>query len=161
MAIAIADFQETVIPTAADAELARESGLQLCHFLGKHPLNNDSSHLRLRLQADNEPEEVMTIPVSAFRLLADILGQMARGNAVTLIPVNAELTTQQAADILNVSRPFLIKLIEDGQIPYRKVGTHRRIRFEDLMVYKRDIDNKRRDVLGDLVNEAQELNMGY
>jgi len=161
MAIAIADFQETVIPTAADAELARESGLQLCHFLGKHPLNNDSSHLRLRLQADNEPEEVMTIPVSAFRLLADILGQMARGNAVTLIPVNAELTTQQAADILNVSRPFLIKLIEDGQIPYRKVGTHRRIRFEDLMVYKRDIDNKRRDVLADLVNEAQELNMGY
>jgi excisionase family DNA binding protein len=161
MAIAIADFQETVIPTAADAELARESGLQLCHFLGKHPLNNDSSHLRLRLQADNEPEEVMTIPVSAFRLLADILVQMARGNAVTLIPVNAELTTQQAADILNVSRPFLIKLIEDGQIPYRKVGTHRRIRFEDLMVYKRDIDNKRRDVLADLVSEAQELNMGY
>jgi excisionase family DNA binding protein len=161
MAIAIADFQETIIPTAADAELARESGLQLCHFLGKHPLNNDSSHLRLRLQADNEPEEVMTIPVSAFRLLADILVQMARGNAVTLIPVNAELTTQQAADILNVSRPFLIKLIEDGQIPYRKVGTHRRIRFEDLMVYKRDIDNKRRDVLADLVSEAQELNMGY
>ena len=161
MAIAIADFQETVIPTAADAELARESGLQLCHFLGKHPLNNDSSHLRLRLQANNEPEEVMTIPVSAFRLLADILAQMARGNAVTLIPVNAELTTQQAADILNVSRPFLIKLIEDGQIPYRKVGTHRRIRFEDLMVYKRDIDNKRRDVLADLVSEAQELNMGY
>ena len=161
MAIAIADFQETVIPTAADAELARESGLQLCHFLGKHPLNNDSSHLRLRLQANNEPEEVMTIPVSAFRLLADILAQMARGNAVTLIPVNAELTTQQAADILNISRPFLIKLIEDGQIPYRKVGTHRRIRFEDLMVYKRDIDNKRRDVLADLVSEAQELNMGY
>lgn len=161
MAIAIADFQETVIPTAADAELARESGLQLCHFLGKHPLGKDFSHLRLRLQADNEPEEVMTIPVSAFRLLADILAQMARGNAVTLIPVNAELTTQQAADILNVSRPFLIKLIEDGQIPYRKVGTHRRIRFEDLMVYKRDIDNKRRDVLADLVSEAQELDMGY
>lgn len=161
MAIAIADFQETVIPTAADAELARESGLQLCHFLGKHPLDKDFSHLRLRLQADNEPEEVMTIPVSAFRLLADILAQMARGNAVTLIPVNAELTTQQAADILNVSRPFLIKLIEDGQIPYRKVGTHRRIQFEDLMVYKRDIDNKRRDVLADLVSEAQELDMGY
>jgi excisionase family DNA binding protein len=161
MAIAIADFQETVIPTAADTELARESGLQLCHFLGKHPLDQDFSHLKLRLQADNEPEEVMTIPVSAFRLLADILEQMARGNAVTLIPVNAELTTQQAAGILNVSRPFLIKLIEDGQIPYRKVGTHRRIRFEDLMVYKRDIDNKRRAVLADLVSEAQELDMGY
>jgi len=161
MAIAIADFQETVIPTAADTELARESGLQLCHFLGKHPLDKDLSNLRLRLQADNEPEEVMTIPISAFRLLADILEQMARGNAITLIPVNAELTTQQAADILNVSRPFLIKLIEDGQIPYRKVGTHRRIRFEDLMVYKRDIDNKRRDVLADLVSEAQELDMGY
>ena len=161
MAIAIADFQETVIPTAADTELARESGLQLCHFLGKHPLDKDLSNLRLRLQADNEPEEVMTIPISAFRLLADILEQMARGNAVTLIPINAEFTTQQAADILNVSRPFLIKVIEDGQIPYRKVGTHRRFRFEDLMVYKRDIDNKRRAVLADLVSEAQELDMGY
>lgn len=136
MAIGIADFQETIAPSAADTELARESSRQLSRLLGKHPIGRQIPDFRLRVQADDEPEEVVVIPVSAFRLLADILTQMARGNAVTLMPVHAELTTQQAADILNVSRPFLISLIENDKIPYRKVGTHRRISFDDLMAYK-------------------------
>jgi excisionase family DNA binding protein len=161
MAIGIVDFQETIAPTAADTELARESSRQLSRLLGRHP---DGSHLadfRLRVQADNEPEEVVVIPMSAFRLLTDILAQMARGNAITLMPIHAELTTQQAADILNVSRPFLVGLIDDGKIPSRKVGTHRRVRFEDVMAYKHDIDQQRIYTLEELAREAQELDLGY
>jgi excisionase family DNA binding protein len=157
----IVDFQETIAPTLADTELARVSSRQLSGFLGRHPAGSQFPDLKLRVQADDEPEEVVVIPMSAFRLLTDILTQMARGNAVTLIPVHAELTTQQAADLLNVSRPFLIGLIDDGKIPYRKVGTHRRIRFEDLMAYKQDIDQKRLQALEELAREAQELDMGY
>lgn len=78
-----------------------------------------------------------------------------------LIPIHAELTTQEAADILNVSRPFLIKLIESSEIPCRKVGRHRRIRFEDLMNYKQQIDSARMQALDELASQAQELNMGY
>ena len=86
---------------------------------------------------------------------------MVSGNGVTLIPVHAELTTQHAVDILNVSRPFLISLIDDGKIPYRKVGTDRRIRFDELMAYKREIDRQRLHTLSEFVSEAQHLNMGY
>jgi excisionase family DNA binding protein len=162
MAIGIADFQEIIAPTAAETEIARESSRQLSRLLCKqHDTGKSISNVQLHLQAESEPEEVVIIPASAFRLLTDILTQMAHGNAVTLMPVHAELTTQQAADILNVSRPFLISLIDNGKIPYRKVGTHRRIRFEDLMTYKQNIDKKRLQDLEKLTREAQELDMGY
>ncbi|MEA5417595.1 helix-turn-helix domain-containing protein [Spirulina sp. CCNP1310] len=161
MATGMADFQETIAPTAADIELARESSRQLSRFLGKHSIGNPLPDFKLRIQVDNGPEEVVAIPLSAFRFLTDILVQMSRGNAVTLMPVQAELTTQQAADLLNVSRPFLIGLIDNGKIPCRKVGTHRRIRFDDLMAYKHDIDQKRLQTLEELTGEAQALDLGY
>jgi excisionase family DNA binding protein len=94
-------------------------------------------------------------------LLLDILGAMASGQGVTLISEDAELTTVQAADMLRVSRPFFIKLLEAGQIPYRKVGKHRRIRMEDVMNYKQAIDQQREAVLDQLVADAQEQEMGY
>jgi excisionase family DNA binding protein len=158
----IAEFQATFVPTAADTELARDSSRQLSKLLGRqHDVGKQLSDFQLSVQTADEPEEVVVIPVSALRLLTDILTHMARGNAITLIPVHAELTTQQAADLLNVSRPFLVGLIDDGKIPYRKVGTHRRIRFEDLMAYKQDIDQKRLQAIEELTREAQELDMGY
>lgn len=150
------DFPETVAPSEDDSRLAEESSRRLTKFLGKQ-----RKGFRLRVQADDEPEETIAIPTSAFRLLNDILAEMAKGNAVTLIPVHAELTTQQAADILNVSRPFLVRLVEEGRIPCRKVGTHRRIRFQDLLQYKRQIDRDRTKALEELAAQAQELNMGY
>jgi excisionase family DNA binding protein len=91
----------------------------------------------------------------------DILEAMAAGRGITLIPENAELTTVQAADVLNVSRPFLIKLLEEKALPCRKVGAHRRIRMEDVMAYKARIDADREAVLDQLVAEAQEQDMGY
>ena len=86
---------------------------------------------------------------------------MASGQGITIIPEDAELTTVQAADILHVSRPFLIKLLDEGQIPYRRVGKHRRIRMEDVMNYKWAIDQQREAVLDQLVADAQEQDMGY
>lgn len=106
-------------------------------------------------------DEDAIVPKAAFELLLEILGQMANGNAVTIVPVQAELTTQQAAEFLNVSRPFLIQLLEAGQVPYRKVGTHRRIRFEDLLAYKHADDVRRASVLEELAADAQKHNMGY
>ena len=96
-----------------------------------------------------------------YNLLTDLLTQIAQGNAVTLIPIHAELTTQEAANFLNVSRPHVVKLLDSGEIPFRKVGTHRRILFEDLRKYKQDIDDRRLETLSELTAQAQELGMGY
>ncbi len=157
MATLLTDFPETITPTPDEAILAQESIRRLARFVAtrrKRPL-------QLRIQPEDAPEESVSIPESAFRLLNDILTQMAKGNAVTLIPVHAELTTQQAANILNVSRPFLVEQLEKNVIPYRKVGTRRRILFKDLMDYKKDMDRNRLKTLDELAAQAQELNMGY
>jgi excisionase family DNA binding protein len=156
MSSALLDFPETIAPSEDDTRLAMESSRHLTKLLGKQ-----RQGFRLRVQTDDEPEETVSIPVAAFRLLNDILTEMAKGNAVTLIPIHAELTTQQAADILNVSRPFLVRLIEEGKLVCRKVGTHRRVRFQDLMQYKRQIDQERLKALDELAAQAQDLNMGY
>jgi excisionase family DNA binding protein len=146
---------EPVAPTETEALLARETS----RLLASHVRTRRD--LRVRILDDEQTGDILSLPASAVRLLLDILTEMAQGNAVTLIPVQAELTTQQAADLLNVSRPHLVSLLNEGKIPYRKVGTHRRVLFEDLMAYKRRIDKAREKVLDQLAQEAQELDMGY
>ena len=101
------------------------------------------------------------LPTSALRLLMDILGELACGNAVKVVPIHAELTSQEAADMLNVSRPHLVKLLETGAIPFTKTGRHRRVRFEDLMAYKHQRDEESRAALDELAAQAQALGMGY
>jgi excisionase family DNA binding protein len=90
-----------------------------------------------------------------------LLTQIVQGNVIALIPIHTELTTQEAAEILNVSRSYLIKLLEAGEIPYHKVRRHRRISFKDLTSYKEQIDNARMKTLDELAAQAQDLNMGY
>jgi excisionase family DNA binding protein len=156
MAVMLGAFPATTTPTPEDTRLAQKASQQLAKLLQGRKKN-----VRFRLQPTDQPDETVTLPLSILRLLADILCQMAKGNPVTLIPTHVELTTQQAADLLLVSRPYLIKLLDEGKIPYRTVGTHRRIRFEDLMAYKRKDDEERAKILDQLTAEAQELGMGY
>jgi excisionase family DNA binding protein len=144
------------IPTEADARISEQSS----RILASH-INSHGSSQKIKIVENDGSEQDVTLPAPAFHLLVDILSQMAKGNAVTLIPVHAELTTQEAADILNVSRPYIVKLIESREIQCRLVGKHRRIRFSDLMEYKDRVDRLRHESLNDLVAQAQELNMGY
>lgn len=108
----------------------------------------------------NQAHEV-ELPTSALRLLVDILAELADGNAVQVVPVHAELTTQEAADLLNVSRPHLVKLLEDGVLPFRKTGKHRRVRFADLMQFKDQRDKASERAMEELAKQAQELGLGY
>ncbi len=147
---------ETVAPTEADALLARESSRRLAsHKLGRR------SSVRIQLLDDGEEAETVAVPASAVRLFLRLLTEMSQGNAVTLIPTHAELTTQQAADLLNVSRPYLVKLLDEERIPCRTVGKYRRVRFDDLMTFKHKDDEARARALDQLTAEAQELGMGY
>ena len=99
------------------------------------------------------------LPYSILKVLMEVVHEMARGNAVIVMPIHAELTTQQAAELLNVSRPFLVSLLEQGEIKYRKVGTHRRILLEDLIVYKDRRDRERLSALDELAKEDQRLGL--
>ena len=141
-------------PSAQDAAMARASGQLLAPYV------ETSTPLKVRL-TDSEPAQAIELPAAAVALLMDVLETMAAGRGVTLIPHNAELTTAQAAEVLNVSRPFVIKLLEQEKIPHRKVGRHRRVLLEDVMTYKAAIDSEREAVLDRLAAEAQAQGMGY
>jgi len=147
--------QETLapsLPSEAEAILAKETSLVLAS------LAPTTDPLQLRVLGDPSAATVK-LPASAVRMLIHILEVIARGNAVTLIPIHAELTTQEAADMLNISRPSLIQLLDQGKLEYRPVGTHRRVRFEAIMAYKRRADAERRAVLAELAAYDQELGL--
>ncbi len=104
--------------------------------------------------------EVHELPPSVYDVLMDVLDEvLVKGNSVRVMSVDSQLTTQQAADLLNVSRPFLIKLLEKGEIDYSMVGTHRRIRLEDLIVYRDRRDSERRVLLADIARGSQEMGL--
>lgn len=115
----------------------------------------------IRLLLDEPTEQQIVLPRAAARLLAAMLAELANGNAVSLVPLHAELTTQQAADLLGVSRPFLIGILERGEIPYRRVGNRRRVPVADLLRYQQEQDSRTRAAVAALTEQAEELGLGY
>jgi excisionase family DNA binding protein len=148
------DPTEPVAPSEADAALARESARRLAPQLAKA-----NGTMELRVVDPDGASETVTIPTAAFRLLVTILAEMASGNAVRLIPHHAELTTQEAAELLNVSRPYLVRLLDEERIPFHRVGTHRRVLFKDVMAYRAEHRRARRSALDELTRLDQELGL--
>ncbi|MED5597795.1 helix-turn-helix domain-containing protein [Janthinobacterium sp. P210006] len=104
---------------------------------------------------------LLRLPPNVLRLFADVLGTLAQGKAVTVMPKELDVTTQEAAMYLNMSRPYLVRLLEAGKIPHHKVGTHRRLRFEDVVQYKDERKRRSEQALQALADQAQELELGY
>lgn len=101
------------------------------------------------------------VPIGIFELILELLNQAAQGHSVTIIPSNKEFTTQEAADLLNVSRPFVIKLLEEGKIPFHKVGAHRRIKAQDLMTHRRASEEESLKAFQELAKLSQKMGLGY
>lgn len=148
---------QLAVPDEATAARAAEAVDTLGRFLRHHPGIDTAS---VSLVADDS-SATLEIPGHALRLLVDILTEISNGNGVTVAPVHAELTTQQAADLLNVSRPYLVKLLDERRIPHRRVGNRRRILLADVIDYKHRDDAERRAIADELTAEAQRLRLDY
>lgn len=146
----------SVFPEAREVAAAVQGQRDLAAFL---TTKTDTQRIEI-YDAENKAHAV-ELPTSALRLLVDILGELALGNSVKVVPVHAELTTQEAADLLNVSRPHLVKLLEQGALPHHKTGRHRRVLFSDLMMFKQMRDETSRKAMDDLAQLSEELGMGY
>jgi excisionase family DNA binding protein len=150
--IEMAVLDETFVPSEIDTEKAKAFRRTLARQFAPES--------RVTIQREGDGEEI-EIPRTVFNVLMKVLSVMSEGKPFTLIPMDEELTTQQAADILKVSRPYLNKVLDLGEIPHRKVGRNRRIKFCDLLEYKKQQERRSKDALQELADQAQDLNMGY
>jgi len=144
----------SINPGDVDVEVAERAARRIRDYLTSHP-NDDL----LEVLGETGDDDALVIPRATAIMFAQILDLLGQGRGVQIIPKEAELTTQQAAAMLNVSRPYLIGLLESGKIPFRKVGRHRRITFEALMEYKRQDDLERRAAADDLTELSEELGL--
>jgi len=142
------------LPTSAEAEQAKIS----CRTLSKYA---DVDRVQLQLRGSNGESDDLILPGHVLQLLLDVLSEISKGNAISLIPHHQEVSTQEAANLLNVSRPFLVSLVEKGEIPFRKVGAHRRVLLTDVLAYKEKTDGLRTQALNELAALSQDENMGY
>ncbi|AMN77057.1 MULTISPECIES: helix-turn-helix domain-containing protein [Pseudomonas] len=147
---------KTILPLEKEVEAAVQGQRELASLL-----STKFETQRIDIFDKEDKPHTLVLPTSALRLLVDILGELAIGNAVKVVPVHAELTSQEAADLLNVSRPHLVKMLEEGAIPFTKTGRHRRIRFSDLMAFKQRRAEESQRAMEALAKQAQELGMGY
>lgn len=142
------------VPDEALSDRAAQAADTLEQFLERHP---EAAAASLSMTMD-EDETAFDVPVGVLRLLARMLEETASGNAVAVSPVDAELTTQQAADLLSVSRPYLVKLLDERRIPFRRVGNRRRILLADVMAFKHDDESERRAIAAELSAKAEQKN---
>jgi excisionase family DNA binding protein len=142
---------ELTLPSEQDALLAQQTSRAL--------IAHDAEGTGLRVQVMDAGRELHDLPAPAVRLLMEILKELGEGRAVTIVPVDAEITTQQAADLLNVSRPYLVGMIEKGTLPARMVGNQRRLPLKDVLAYKTENRAKRREALRELAALDQELGL--
>ncbi|MDO3621013.1 helix-turn-helix domain-containing protein [Ralstonia pseudosolanacearum] len=145
-----------VLPSEEDVTLAREAGRTLAAVLA-----TGAAVRQVDIRDSSGRVRSVQMPAAALQLLQDVLDQIEKGCAVSVVPVHAELTTQEAAQMLGVSRPFLVQMLEKGDIPFHKIGTHRRVRYRDVVDYKKRLDTQRREALEALTEQAQALDMGY
>ena len=138
------------IPTEEESAQARDAARQLARLLPE-------GERSLRLVTEGDGHESISIPPGAVRLFLDALTQLGQGRTVTIAPGKAELTTDEVADYLNVSRPYVVKLIESGQLPARLVGMHRHVSFADLIRFDEEGCKARRAALTELARIDQEL----
>ena len=144
----------SIDPGDVDAQIAGRTARRIRDYLASHP---DEDPLEIHVEGDDN--EVLVVPRAGAAMLAQVMSTLEGGQGVALVPSDAQLTTQQAADMLNVSRPYLIGLLESGKIGYTKVGRHRRVAFADLMEYKRHADQRARAAADELGDLGQELGL--
>lgn len=139
-------------PSKIDQKLASESYNALASVIEQ--LNSEQPEIEIE-----ETSEKIKIPVSALKLLGDILKAMGQGKLISIVPIAAEVTTQAAAEILGCSRPHLVKLLEDGKIEFTKVGKHRRIKFDDIMKYRKQMKEQQKQNIIDIMNADEETGL--
>lgn len=157
MSSAVFRKENAVVPSAHETELASQSSKELAGLMAR---KKAQEQFQFYAREDGQ-EIVINLPAIAIQLLLKILTEVAAGNAVTLMPIHAMLTTQEAANLLNVSRPFLVRLLDKEAIPCHKVGKHRRIRLFDLLKFKESFEKSSNKALDELTQQAQELDLGY
>lgn len=142
------------LPTQPEMEEAKVSSRMLSKYA-------DADRVQMSLRGSNGQAEDLVLPGPVLQLLLDILSEMAKGNAISLVPIHHELSTQEAANLLNISRPHLVSLLEKGELPFRKVGAHRRVLAKDVLEYKARVSGLRQTALDELTALSQEHGMGY
>lgn len=142
------------LPTPQEIEQAKKSSRTLSKYAS-------AERVQLSLRASNGQSDDLILPGHVLQMLLDVLAEMAKGNAISVVPRHQELSTQEAAALLNVSRPFLVGLLEKGEMPFRKVGAHRRVALKDVLDFKERIDQQRHDALDKLAALSQKESMGY
>ncbi|MBB6589877.1 helix-turn-helix domain-containing protein [Ralstonia solanacearum] len=145
-----------VQPSEEDVALAREARRAL-----ETVLKAGAGTRQVDFRDSSGRVQTVRMPASALQLLQDVLDQIEKGCAVSIVPTHTELTTQEAAQMLGVSRPFFVQMLERGDIPFHKIGTHRRVRYRDVVDYKKRLDAQRHQALEELATQAQALDMGY